>query len=104
MLNEVARAARDGLVARFLQRLEGVGKRVSVLQNPTEELVHELARGRKPRLHKMAGTGAVVGRVEENYLYYTRRFPLNTANNTIGGGAVTAQDYLYFTNGIGDQG
>src|SRR5262249_51320598 len=46
----------------------------------------------------------VAGRVEENYLYYTRRFPQNTANNTIGAGAVLAQDYLYFANGVGDQG
>lgn len=94
---------KDGVLGRFLDRL-GPGSQVRIHENPTEELLHDLARGRKPKLHSMAASGPVLGRIEENYLYYTRRFPLNTANNTIGGGAVTAQDYLFFTNGIGDQG
>lgn len=77
---------------------------VTILENPTEELVDGLERGKKPKLYSMADQGGVAGRLEENYLYYTRRFPNNTANNTIGSGAVTAQDYLFFINGIGDQG
>jgi hypothetical protein len=95
-----------GVVRSFLDRF-APGQRVSLLENPTEELLHDVARGKQPRLFSMAGPmgdDAVLGRVEENYLYSTRRFPLNTANNTIGGGAVTAQDYLYFTMGLGDQG
>jgi hypothetical protein len=95
------------VLARFLANLghDPHGPGVHVLENPTEELQHELSRGKKSRLFGMAANAApVVGRVEENYLYYTRRFPSNTANNTIGGGAVTAGDYLYFTNGLGDQG
>lgn len=101
-MNALQSAKRDGAVKTFLDRL-GPGARVGLIENPTEDLLHDLGRGRKPRLHRMADAG-VVGRVEENYLYFTRRFPLNTTNNTIGGGAVTAQDYLYFINGIGDQG
>lgn len=103
-MNEMQRAKKYGAVRHFLSKF-APGMRANLLENPTEDLTHELGRGRKPKLFSMAGPAAgVVGRVEENYLYYTRRFPLNTANNTIGAGAVVAQDYLYFINGIGDQG
>lgn len=97
---------RSGMVANLLQRF-APGQRVSLLENPTEELLHDVAHGRSPKLFGMAGpmgNEAVLGRIEENYLYSTRRFPLNTVNNTIGAGAVAAQDYLYFTMGLGDQG
>lgn len=100
-MNALKYAQKWGAVDSFLDRL-GPGARVKLYQNATEELQHDLSRGRKPKLYGMAD--AVAGRIEENYLYYTRRFPLNTANNTIGSGAVAAQDYLYFINGIGDQG
>lgn len=95
------------LAAALLGRFAPGGQKVSLLENPTEELIHDIGRGRKPKLFGMAAPaedGAVLGRVEENYLYSTRRFPLNTANNTIGAGAVAAQDYLYFTFGLGDIG
>ncbi len=96
-----------GMVAAFLSRF-APGRRVTLLENSTEEIMHDVARGRRPRLFSMANPMAdnepVLGRVEENYLYSTRRFPSNTVNNTIGGGAVTAQDYLYFTFGLGDLG
>jgi hypothetical protein len=101
-MSELQIAKRWGAVDSFLRRL-GPGANVGLIEPPTEDLLHDLVRGRKPKLHRMADAG-VVGRVEENYLYYTRRFPLNTTNNTIGGGAVVAQDYLYFINGLGDQG
>jgi len=98
----------EGRLRAFLNRF-APGHRVSLLENPTEEIMHDVARGRAPRLFKMAGgpmdqNDPVLGRVEENYLYSTRRFPSNTVNNTIGAGAVTAQDYLYFTFGLGDLG
>lgn len=97
-----------GFVRSFLHRF-APGHRVSLLESPTEEIMHDIARGKKPKLFAMAGNpmaenDPVLGRVEENYLYSTRRFPLNTVNNTIGAGAVAAQDYLYFTFGLGDQG
>lgn len=94
---------RRGAAEAFLRTLGPGISGCSLIENPTEDLIHDISRGRKPRLHKMADAG-VVGRVEQNYLYYTRRFPQNTTNNTIGSGAVTAGDYLFFTNGIGDQG
>jgi hypothetical protein len=101
-MNGVQYAKKWGAVDSFLRRLGGPGVAPAVIENESEDLIEQLARGRKPRLHRMAG--GVVGRIEENYLYYTRRFPLNTANNTIGSGPVVAGDYLYFINGVGDQG
>ena len=99
--------AAKRVIGRFLDRLgyDPDGANVALLDNPTEELEYDLERGRKPKLFSMVGARpAVVGRVEENYLYYTMRFPNNIANNTIGSGNITAGDYLYFTNGVGDQG
>lgn len=96
------------LTARFLERLnlDPRGPGLHVLENPTEEIADGVHRGRPPKLFGAGAQGQplVAGRLEENYMYYTRRFPNNTANNTIGGGAVTAQDYLYFINGLGDPG
>lgn len=93
------------LISRFLERmaLDPNGPAVHVLQNPTEEIAEGVRRGKPPKLWGV-DRPLVAGRLEENYLYYTRRFPNNTANNTIGAGAVAAQDYLFFTNGVGDQG
>lgn len=104
-MNAIAEARKEGLVNRFLSTL-GLGPRMAmrVLDNPTEELEHKLFAGKGL---KIFGAGAQAGpsrdvRVEENYLYSTRRFPLNTANNTIGAGAVAAGDYDFFGNGVGD--
>ncbi len=101
-MNEVAYARKQGVFDRLLARM-GIapGAGVSFLENPTEEIDRAIERtGKLPKLHGMPG--GAVARVEENYLYSTRRFPNNTANNTIGSGAVTAGDYAFFTSGGGD--
>lgn len=109
-MTEVRRAMRlPGLMARIAAAM---GPRTLILENSTEELDDAVSKGKKPKLFGFgdgpfagqAGQGGVLGRLEENYLYSTRRFPNNTANNTIGSGAVTAGDYPFFTNGVGDQG
>jgi len=70
-----------------------------------EALEHQRKHGgRAPVFSAMAKKKKKLVRREENYLYSTRRFPSNTANNTIGSGAITAGDYDYFANGIGDVG
>jgi len=94
------------LTHRFVERL-GLDPRneapLHVLQNPTEEIAHGIKSGKPAKLWGVERP-LVAGRLEENYLYHTRRFPNNTANNTIGAGAVAAGDYLFFTSGFGDQG
>jgi hypothetical protein len=95
------------LVRRFTERLglDPRGPGIHVLENSTEEIEHGIKRGKPPKLFSAGGGQPLVaGRLEENYLYYTRRFPNDVADNTIGAGALTAQDYLYFINGLGDQG
>lgn len=104
--------AREGLIDRVRGKLSHLllpGQGFSILENPTEELAEAAIRGRGlPKLHRLFGAGARAGqdivRKEENYLWSTRRFPNNTANNTIGSGAITAGDYDFFGNGVGDQG
>lgn len=101
----------------FMSRLpQSLRERVSILENPTDELREELAhnkalgRGfsnvplfaRNVRMRLRSGdTGKA--RVEENYLYSSRRFP-GLANNTIGSGALTPGSFPFFTKGAGDQG
>src|SRR5881394_3688594 len=103
-MNAVHEAAREGLVDRFLLK-SGLASRgrLTVLENPTEEIAEGLARGKAVRLFGAGplGSGGKSRdvRVEENYLYSTRRFPSNTANDTIGAGAVVAGDYDFFGNG-----
>ncbi len=107
-MNAIQEARKEGLVSRFLSRsgLARSGLNLRVLENPTDELDHAFARGKGV---KVFGAGIAAGasrdvRVEENYLYSTRRFPLNTANDTIGAGALAAADYDFFGNGVGDTG
>ena len=101
-----------------LDKLAGLGMLLHHESN--EEIQHMIergaGRGRPLKLHSynpfaQPGTpqsvqaqGGVQGRLEENYLYSTRRFPNNTVNNTIGAGAVVAGDYNFFTSGVGDSG
>jgi hypothetical protein len=92
--DKLANAARRGL---------------AVLEAPTGEIREQLEHhkkhgGRPPEFQAMARKKKKLVRREENYLYSTRRFPSNTANNTIGAGPIVAGDYDYFGNGIGDVG
>jgi len=108
-MNARAEAAREGVVDRFLDRIIGrrAGLGTHVLENSTEEILDQIGRGRDLSLWSMASKGRgkkKLVRKEENYLYSTRRFPNNTANNTIGGGTITSGDYDFFGNGVGDTG
>jgi hypothetical protein len=76
---------------------------MKLFSSPTEDVLEQLDKGKRPKLFSMADAQPDV-RADENYLYSTRRFPSNTANNTIGSGAVTAGDYPFFSFGLGDLG
>jgi hypothetical protein len=76
---------------------------MKVFSRPTEDVLEQLDKGKRPKLFSMANSEPDV-RADENYLYSTRRFPSNTANNTIGAGAVVAGDYPFFSFGLGDLG
>jgi len=103
---------KEGIMNRFFGRqalgLLAAGAKTEVLENPTEELIYNFDRGCAldlyGRVHGKRKKFKMGVRKEENYLYSTRRFPSNTANNTIGSGAIVAGDYDFFGNGIGDTG
>jgi hypothetical protein len=105
----------------FMSRLPAALRdRVSLLQNPTDELVSELADAkasgkgwgdvalfaqgvRSRRMMRPSGNGSGKARLEENYFYSSRRFPALT-NNTIGGGALPKGDFPFFVKGVNDDG
>lgn len=104
-MNAMQQVAKEGLIDRFLGRL-GLrpGQGVEFLENPTDELLWELGQGRAPLAYSMTRKKQKLKRKEENYLYSTRRFPNDTTDDTIGGGTLTTDDFLYFGNGVGDAG
>jgi hypothetical protein len=105
------------VIAAFLARagflnIAGAVGGATILDNPTEEILDGMDRKGKVKLfarganlpwmgarntattvHRRAGSNG--SRLEENYLYSTRRFPSLT-NSTIGGGAIVANTYPFF--------
>jgi len=107
-MNAMEQVGKEGLIERFLGRVGlrgGLGTEISVLENSTEELIEDVQRGRAPSIFRMRGGKGKkrIKRREENFLYSTRRFPQDTANDT-NPGTVTAGDYPFFNFGVGDQG
>ena len=105
----LARAGMYGLAAA----IDGA----AVLDNPTQEIIDDLSRKGRVKLfarganvpwmgarnvatqvHRRAGANG--SRLEENYLYSTRRFPA-AVNNTIGAGALatTPAQFFQYANG-----
>lgn len=91
LLRDITSAA----MARFLQRCGD--PRVQVYEQPTEEIQHEMERKGSVKLYARgpmalaAGRGARA-RLEENYLFDTRRFA---------SGAQLAGSNLFFANAVG---
>ena len=109
----------------------GLLGKVSILENPTGELREELAHAKKIgrgwsdvamfaqglRARRFARPQAAAAaprnggnasssgnaRVEENYFYGSRRFPV-IATNVIGGGLLTAGAFPFFSKGLNDDG
>ena len=97
---------KNGAIAAFMERCGGRvnGVPVELYENPTEEILDEAQRkGRVPKLFLAGGEQRSPKRLEENYLYATRRFPA-AVDNVIGAGALIAGDFRFFQNAIGQQG
>jgi hypothetical protein len=102
-------AVKQGAIHRFLERsVANTGFAPHVLDNPTEEIVDGLKRGKPTKLYmagrqltptvpSIGGGRPAVGprRLEQNYLYSTRCFQT---------GALAANDYRFFQNAIGQSG
>jgi hypothetical protein len=81
-------------IAAFGQRSAALlgGQPISVFENPTEEIISSLKKGRGARLYAQ---GRAPTRLEENYLYASRGFTL---------GAIAAGDNRFFQNAQGQPG
>ena len=92
-------------ITNFMNRCAGkVGNaRFALLQNPTEEIEHAQKNKKSIRLFNRAGSGGARARLEENYLFDTRRVPGDTTN-VIGAGAITAGEYIFFQSAVGAPG
>lgn len=89
----------------FISRAH-VGLPLEVYENPTEEIVDGMTRKGRVRLFQRGSRGQnqkAPKRLEENYLFATRRFPA-AVNNTIGAGALPAGPVRFFQNAIGQPG
>lgn len=91
---------RESVLSRFVERsmggaggLASLGAELMVLEQPTEEIHHQLGRGQSVRLFQAGAAPAKrQRRLEENYLYATRAFQA---------GALAATDHRFFQNSIG---
>ena len=105
-MNVVAQL-KQSLISRFLDRCgPGIGDRVQILENSTEE-IHEARKSGKPikmfaRGRGMLATGrsGAKARLEENYLFDTRRFPSFVTGEAFPV-TLAAGEYLFFGSAIG---
>jgi hypothetical protein len=117
---------RESVVSRFLDRAaRGLGiaaAEVNVWENSTEELLDASERGNQVKLYatrpgvrpaarpfmvKRPGAkppGKRQARMEETYLYSTRRWPGGINDNTLGTGNLTVNTYPFFTSPMGSRG
>jgi hypothetical protein len=101
---------KDAVVSRFLERaaLIGGGEEPLILENPTEEILEGQRNGKPVKMFarglvRRAVQSRAIARLEENYLYSSRRFP-SAVNNTIGAGALAVNTYPFFSIAQGGNG
>jgi hypothetical protein len=117
-MNAVARLPSH-VLSGFMARALAAGidpSRVHILEGSTEDIRADLEeRGRvvmharqfaarrfQPQQNVRPGSSGKA-RLEENYFYSSRRFP-SAADNTIGGGTLTAGGFPLFNKGLGEDG
>ncbi len=92
---------RSSALAAFLGRTSSALRdRVHVLANPTEEILEEAKNGPRGKTKLMFAAGGARARLEENYLFDTRRFPTFTSAEATPY-PLLSQDYVFFMNAIG---
>ena len=98
---------RQSVIDRFYDRAGAAGiNNLTLLDNPTEEILDQVTRGKAPKLYakgKPAARFKRDRRLEENYLYASRRFP-SAVDNVIGAGAIPAAQYRFFQSAVGGPG
>lgn len=104
-LNEI----KQSVIASFLERTKNIGglalaKGVKFYQNSTEEIREAAKSGRPIRMfaagHTLAVSGGAKARLEENYLFDTRRFPTFVSGESFPAN-IASGDYMFFQNAVG---
>ena len=106
MLSHITESAVAAFVNRAARLKHFLPGGLAIYENPTEEILHGVLEKRPVKLFAKGSAMAArkaggLARLEEQYLYSTRRFP-TASNNTIGSGALTAGTYPFFGKAIGD--
>lgn len=103
MRNAIAAITMSAIQA-FRERCGPLGSILSVYENPTEEIQADLKAGKKSRLYARGALAAAGGgaraRLEENYLFDTRRFPTFVAGEAFPV-QLAAGEYLFFGGAVG---
>jgi len=114
MLAKVRKSSIVRFLAGFVSS-PGVNAAPMLLENPTEEIDHAIARGDNLTLHYasaaqargraaladlMAKRGEVIG--EENYLHSSRRYPVSPDNTLPVGNMIPPGTYSYFQYAVND--
>ncbi len=99
---------KDAVIDAFLDRAQTGDVPVEIYDNPTEELFDDLGRKGRAKLFMRGRGGGMQAvkspkRLEENYLYASRRFP-SAVDNVIGAGPLAAVSNRFFQNAIGQPG
>lgn len=85
---------KQSVLARFLERCGNLAKSITVYANPTEEIAEAAKERKNIQLFAAASLAGrnqgAKARLEENYLFDTRRFDILAAN-----------EYIFFANAIG---
>lgn len=97
---------KSSVISAFLDRCGSIARNVAIYANSTEEIM-EAAQARKAiklfarggNMLSNASTGAKA-RLEENYLFDTRRFPTFVTGETFPV-ALAAGEYLFFGSAVG---
>jgi len=106
MIRNAVSDIKASVIQRFLERCGPLGASIKLYENPTEE-IHEARRSGKPiklfakgaNMLSSAGQGARA-RLEENYLFDTRRFPTFVTGEAFPV-TLAASEYLFFGSAIG---
>lgn len=98
-VNRLKAAAIMAFMSRMGDAARGMG--VHLIEDPTEAITADLLGGKRAKLRTLSlSGGGARARLEENYLFDTRRFPSYLTGETFPA-ALSSGQYLFFMNAIG---
>lgn len=105
--NPIAKLTQKA-IARFTGRCKTAAP-VALYENPTEEILEAAGKGKPIKMfargqRMLAGGAGAKARLEENYLFDTRRFPSATNNTLPGAPNIPQGDSPFFSLAVGQDG